>query len=56
METDELQELEKAAIEREPQMDAQGTPEGPSLRVRFMSPRRRVPLHAVIATRIVRLL
>ena len=56
METGELQELEKAAIEREPQMDAQGTPEGPSLRVRFMSPRRRVRLHAVIATRIVRLL
>ena len=56
METGELQKLEKAAIEREPQMDAQGTPEGPSRRVRFMSPRRRVPLHAVIAARIVRLL
>ena len=56
METGELQALETAAIQSDPQMDAQVTPDGPSRRVRFMSPRRRVPLHAVIATRIVRLL
>lgn len=56
METGELQELEKAAIEREPQMDAQGTPEGPSLRVRFMSRPWWCPIHAASAAGIARLL
>ena len=56
LETGELQELEKAAIEREPQMDAQGTPEGPSLRVRFMSRPWWCPIHAASAAGIARLL